>query len=166
MREVHAQDGVAGLEQRRSNTAMFACAPECGCTFACSAPNNALCALDRELFDDVHELAAAVVALARIAFGVLVREDRAGGLEDGLLTKFSEAISSSPSACLAVSRAMAFATSGSVSASDRCISDRVGADEAFMETPTGEGGIRLAFQRFDRAAWSVMRRWPPRVRAR
>ncbi len=32
-------------------------------------------AVDRELLDDVHVLAAAVVALARIALGVLVRED-------------------------------------------------------------------------------------------
>ena len=38
-------------------------------------------ARDGERFGDVHELAAAVVALARVALGVLVREDRSGGFE-------------------------------------------------------------------------------------
>ena len=38
-------------------------------------------AIDRELLGDVDVLAAAVVALARIAFGVLVREHRALRLE-------------------------------------------------------------------------------------
>ena len=40
-------------------------------------------ARDGERFDDVDVLAAAVVAPARIALGVLVREDRAGRLEHG-----------------------------------------------------------------------------------
>ena len=40
-------------------------------------------AIDRERLGDVDELAAAVVALARIAFGVLVRHHRAGRLEHG-----------------------------------------------------------------------------------
>ncbi len=39
-------------------------------------------AIDRQLLDLVGVLAAAVVALARIAFGVLVGEDRAHGFED------------------------------------------------------------------------------------
>jgi hypothetical protein len=41
-------------------------------------------AIDRELLGDVHLLAAAVVALPRIALGVLVRQHRPGGVEDGL----------------------------------------------------------------------------------
>ena len=38
-------------------------------------------AVDGQLFGDIHELAAAVVALARIAFGVLVGQHRTLGLE-------------------------------------------------------------------------------------
>ena len=41
-------------------------------------------ALAGQVLDDVGELAAAVVALAGIAFGVLVGEDAAGGFEHGL----------------------------------------------------------------------------------
>ncbi len=40
-------------------------------------------AIAGEVLDDVGELAAAVIALAGVAFGVLVGEDRAGGFEDG-----------------------------------------------------------------------------------
>ena len=62
---------------------MFAWAPACGWTFACSAPKSDLGAVDRQLLDPVDDLAAAVVALARVALGVLVRRHRADGLEDG-----------------------------------------------------------------------------------
>ena len=62
---------------------MFACAPECGCTLACSAPKSAFARAMASALDDVDELAAAVVALARIAFGVLVGQHRAGGFEHG-----------------------------------------------------------------------------------
>ena len=60
---------------------MFACAPECGCTLACSAPNSAFARSMASALDDVDELAAAVVALARIALGVLVGQHRAGRFE-------------------------------------------------------------------------------------
>ena len=56
---------------------MLACAPECGCTLACSAPKSCFSPVDGQLFDHVDELAAAVVALARIALGVLVGQARA-----------------------------------------------------------------------------------------
>jgi hypothetical protein len=46
---------------------------------AWSAPNSPIA----RALHDVDELAAAVVALAGIAFGVLVRQDRAGGFEHG-----------------------------------------------------------------------------------
>ena len=62
---------------------MFACAPECGCTLTCSRAEQLLRALDRQRLGDVDELTAAVVALARIAFGVLVRHHRAGGFQHG-----------------------------------------------------------------------------------
>ena len=41
-------------------------------------------AVDRQGFGDVDELAPAVVPLARIPLGVLVRQDRAGGFENGV----------------------------------------------------------------------------------
>ena len=62
----------------------MACAPACGWTFACSAPNSDFGAVDRELLGDVDLLAAAVVALARVALGVLVGEHRAGRVEHRL----------------------------------------------------------------------------------
>ena len=58
-------------------TAWFACAPECGCDVGVLGTEQLLDAVDRELFGDVDELAAAVVALARIALGVLVGQLRA-----------------------------------------------------------------------------------------
>ena len=51
---------------------MFACAPEC------------LRAIDGEGLGNVDELTAAVIPLSRITFGVLVREDRAGCVENSL----------------------------------------------------------------------------------
>ena len=59
------------------------CAPECGCTLACSAPNSCFDAIDRELLDLVDDFAAAVVALARQPLGVLVGERRAHRLHHG-----------------------------------------------------------------------------------
>ena len=82
VRQVHAEHRVARLEQRevhghvrlrarvRLHVGVFGAEQRLG-------------AVDGERLDDVDELAAAVVALARIAFGVLVREHRAGRLEDG-----------------------------------------------------------------------------------
>ncbi len=54
------------------STAWLACEPEFGCTLAASAPNSCLEAVDGELLGHVDVLAATVVALARVAFGVLV----------------------------------------------------------------------------------------------
>jgi hypothetical protein len=63
---------------------MFACAPECGWTLACSAPEQFFRAVNRRLLDHVREFAAAVVTLLRIAFRVLVRKDRPHRREHGL----------------------------------------------------------------------------------
>ena len=63
--------------------AALACAPECGWTFAASAPNSALTRSMAICSIDVDVLAAAVVAAARVALGVLVGQDRALGLHDG-----------------------------------------------------------------------------------
>ena len=59
------------------NTSALADAPECGCTLANLQPNKFCHALDRQPFGDVDELAAAVIALARQAFGIFVGEHRA-----------------------------------------------------------------------------------------
>ena len=66
--------------------------------------------------DHVDELAAAVVALAGVALGVLVGEDRARASSTASDTKFSEAIISSCEPCRRVSFRMASATSGSMRA--------------------------------------------------
>ena len=57
--------------------AMLALAPECGCTLAWSAPNSSHRRVAGELLGLVDHEVAAVVALARVALGVLVGEHRA-----------------------------------------------------------------------------------------
>ena len=65
------------------NTAWLAWLPEFGCTLAKRQSNRRLGALDGEFLGDVDELAAAVVAPARIALGVFVGHHRALRLEHG-----------------------------------------------------------------------------------
>ena len=60
----------------------MALAPECGWTLACSAPNRRLARSMASDLDLVDELAAAVVALARVALGVLVGQDAADRPQD------------------------------------------------------------------------------------
>ena len=61
---------------------MLALAPECGWTFAWSAPNSAQARDAGELLGFVDDEVAAVVALGRIALGVLVGEHRSLRGED------------------------------------------------------------------------------------
>ena len=82
VREVHAEHGVARLEQREVHRHVGLRAGVRLHVGVLGAEER-LGARDRRALDDVDELAAAVVAPARIAFGVLVGEDRAGGLEHG-----------------------------------------------------------------------------------
>ena len=101
-------------------TAALACAPECGWTLAYSAPKRSFTRSIGELLDDVDVLAAAVVAPARVALGVLVGEHRAlGGRARPSGAKFSLAIISRVRCWRAISRPIAAWTSGSASASDR-----------------------------------------------
>ena len=95
VRQVHAEDRVAGLNHGgvgrliglRSGVRLHV---------GVLGAEELLGALARQVLDDVGELAAAVVALARIAFGVLVGEHAAGGFAAPLReVKFSLAISSS-----------------------------------------------------------------------
>ena len=59
------------------NTSALAEAPECGCTLAKLAAEQLGHALDGQRLGDVDELAAAVIAPARQAFGIFVGEHRA-----------------------------------------------------------------------------------------
>ena len=81
MRELHAEDRVARLEQRHVDGVVRLCAGVRLHVRVLGAEER-LGAIDRELLRDVDPLAAAVVALARQPLRVLVREHRAGRLED------------------------------------------------------------------------------------
>ena len=50
-------------------------------------PEDLLRTIDRSLLHDIGEFAAAVVTLARITLGVLIRKDRSHRLEDGFRDK-------------------------------------------------------------------------------
>ena len=80
--EVHAEDGVAGLERGHIDGHVGLRAGvrlDVGVIGA----EKFFGAIDGEMFGDVHEFAAAVIALAGIAFGVFVGEHRAHGFHDG-----------------------------------------------------------------------------------
>ena len=66
------------------NTPWLAWLPEFGCTLAKPQSNSFLARSMASCFDDVDVLAAAVVALAGIAFGILVGQHGAGCIEHGL----------------------------------------------------------------------------------
>ena len=80
--EVEAHEGVAGLQQRQEHRLVHLAA---GIRLDVGeiAAEQLLGALDGQLFGDIDELAAAIVALARIALGIFVGHDRALRLEHG-----------------------------------------------------------------------------------
>jgi hypothetical protein len=65
------------------NTPWLAWLPELGCTLAKAAAEQRLGPVDGEVLGDVDELAAAIVAAARIAFGIFVGHHRALRLHHG-----------------------------------------------------------------------------------
>ena len=79
--ELHAEDRVAGLEQRHVD-GVVGLRARVRLDVRVLGAEQLLGAVDRELLGDVDPLAAAVVALAGQALGVLVGEHRAGRLED------------------------------------------------------------------------------------
>ncbi len=79
-RERQAHDRVAGLQQRQHD-ALVGLRAGVRLDVDEAAVEQPLGALDRQALGDVDELAAAVVAAARIALGVLVGEQRALGLQ-------------------------------------------------------------------------------------
>ena len=83
VREVHAEHGVARLEQREVDGHVRLRAGV-RLHVGVSAPNSSFARRNGQRLGDVDELAAAVVALARIALGVLVGQHRSGRLEHGL----------------------------------------------------------------------------------
>ena len=83
VRQLEAQDRVAGVQQREVGGGVRLRAGV-GLDVDVVAPEHLLGAVDRQLLGDVHELAAAVVALAGEALGVLVGEVRALAVEDRL----------------------------------------------------------------------------------
>jgi hypothetical protein len=83
VREVHPEDRIARLQQREVHGHVRLRA-RVRLHVGVFGAEQLLGAADRQRFGDVDELAAAVVAFARISFGVLVRQDRAGCFEHGL----------------------------------------------------------------------------------
>ena len=81
--EVHAEDGVAWLEQREVHRHVRLRAGM-RLDVGVFGAENLLRARNRQRLGDVDELATAVVPLAGVAFGVLVGQHRSGGVEHGL----------------------------------------------------------------------------------
>ena len=81
--EVHAEDPVARLQQRRihGHIRLRAGVWLDVCVVRAEQPRHAL---DRQTLDLIDVLAAAIVARARIALGVFVRQVAANSLHDGL----------------------------------------------------------------------------------
>ena len=80
--EIEAHERVARLHQREEH-ALIGLAAGIGLDVGEAAVEQSAGALDRQTFRDVDELAAAVIAPARIAFGVFVGHHRALRLEHG-----------------------------------------------------------------------------------
>ena len=81
--EAQAHDGVAGLQQGEHD-GLVRLAARMRLHIGEGAVEQALGAIDGELLDHVDILATAVIALAGIALGIFVGEQRAGGIEHGL----------------------------------------------------------------------------------
>ena len=80
MRQLEREDRVAGLQDREVD-GHVRLRPGVRLDVRVLGAEERLRAVDRELLDLVDDLAAAVVAAARIALGVLVRRHAADGLE-------------------------------------------------------------------------------------
>ncbi len=81
--EIETHEGIARLQQREKH-GLIGLAAGIRLHIGEFAIEQTADALDREVLDDVDELAAAVIALARIAFGIFVGQHRALGFEHGL----------------------------------------------------------------------------------
>ena len=81
VRQRQPEQRVARLEQRRGRRPCWPAPRSAAARWRARRRTAALRAIDRQLLDLVHDLAAAVVALSRQALGVLVGERRAHRLE-------------------------------------------------------------------------------------
>ena len=81
VRQVHAEDGVARVENAEVG-ALIRLRTGVRLHVGILGSEQFLGAVARQVLDPVREFAAAVIALARIAFGVFVGEDGAGGFEN------------------------------------------------------------------------------------
>ena len=119
VREVHAEHRVARLEQRHVHRHVRLRA-RVRLHVGVLGAEQRLGARDGGALDDVDELAAAVVAPARIAFGVLVGQHRAGRLEHGAADEVFRGDQLEAVVLPLASRCrIAWAISGSASASAR-----------------------------------------------
>ena len=83
VREVQPQDGIAGLNERGVSRHVGGRAGM-RLHVGVLGPEELLGAIARQVLDHVGEFASAVIALAGIAFCILVGEDGARGFEHGL----------------------------------------------------------------------------------
>ena len=80
--EVHAQHRVAGLEEREVH-GHVGLRTGVRLDVGVARAEELLGAVARDVFSLIDKLAATIIALARVAFGVLVGHDRADGFDDG-----------------------------------------------------------------------------------
>ena len=80
--KVEAEEGIARIEQREKYRLVHLAA-RIGLHIGEVAPEQLLGALDGKVFHLVSKFAATVIALARIALGILVGEDRPCRFEHG-----------------------------------------------------------------------------------
>ena len=79
--EIHAQDGVAGIEHAEVGS-LIGLRAGVGLHVGILGVKQFLGAVASEVLDPIHVFAAAVVAFARIALGVFVGKDGANGLQN------------------------------------------------------------------------------------
>ena len=82
-RQIQAHEGVARIEQRQEHRLVHLAAG-IGLDIGEAGAEQLLGALDRQGLDHVHIFAAAVIAFARIAFGIFVGQHRALGFQHRL----------------------------------------------------------------------------------
>ena len=82
LRQVHAHDGIAHIQQRKVDGEVGLCAGV-GLDIGVLGAEQLAGTVDGDLLDLVHKLAAAVVAMAGVAFRVLVRQHTAHGRHHG-----------------------------------------------------------------------------------
>jgi hypothetical protein len=82
MREIHPEDGIAMIERRHQHGHVRLCT-RVRLNIRVFGAKDLFRPIDRGLFDDIGEFASAIIPLARISLGVLVREDGPHRLKHG-----------------------------------------------------------------------------------